>query len=577
MVSPFWALRLALLLLAGARVASGGDSVDLGTIADVMAAREEATLPFRLSYRVVETFRGAPWPPGCIAGDLARARDKSVLRISMILTRPDAPRNKGARVRVLWKWDGVREYHITQKGTDGDIWHGTVSTVRAWKVVCSPEDFSLSDGRTWYSDFLRRPSARVLEGENASHGLLRVIADRYFPCTTVLEAPIELWLDPKKGYLPRKVIFYRRVSEPPRASARGVLAIDNRVFEPYVWRAVLEDTPCGKGWLASRATERTGESRREMVLDQSRLRHGRAVTPLDFEAPETVDAKILDETAPGPSVRSFTVTDKRLAQIIDRVRADRSSLRVERPLPSSPRPWLTWLLAGLGVALGTASVFIGNLRIHRSWKRGLLSLVLLLAASTGSVAGDDDFPSGQASVRLQALRRCGSNCVFVALRHFGKDVTLRAVQDAIESASRTEVTDAQTLAAMRKALEDNGLHTRPIRASIETIAKLDYPALVFLPPRRSGVGHFVYAYRDDRGHGRIVDPPQLPQDLTTAPPDERFVSLLISSAPIREERVGVRDVLLLIGVFASGFCVGRFTAAATLRRSPRRGAAPPCG
>jgi ABC-type bacteriocin/lantibiotic exporter with double-glycine peptidase domain len=99
-------------------------------------------------------------------------------------------------------------------------------------------------------------------------------------------------------------------------------------------------------------------------------------------------------------------------------------------------------------------------------------------------------------VRQLDAQDCGAACLAMVCRHFGRDVSLNFIRQAVGTSA-----DGTTLRGLQRGGEEVGVAIRAIKSSPETVADLPLPAILHW-----GGNHWVVLYAVEENEVRIADP-----------------------------------------------------------------------
>ena len=118
-----------------------------------------------------------------------------------------------------------------------------------------------------------------------------------------------------------------------------------------------------------------------------------------------------------------------------------------------------------------------------------------LTASDGNVARAKRIRSFPHMYQLDAMD-CGAASLAMVCRHFGRNVSIGRVREAVHTA-----TDGTSLAGITRGAQELGLDSRSVRASKTRLDEVPLPAIVHWRGN-----HWVVLYAVNDGHVRVADP-----------------------------------------------------------------------
>jgi hypothetical protein len=249
------ALRaLALLLLAVPAVAQ-----DVAELAAQAAAREEATFPFAVDYRV-----------GTIAA-------KYACRGSARTWRTDG--------EIWMRFDRWWLHARHEPDASYTRWRGTMDRTIHFPVAPIPAQLGLEHDLRLCSEYLRHESARVVREERlGAFPCVVVLVDWLVENGTEILHPMGLWLSTEHGAYPVQLIVYERDADPD-ADHPGRITLPDGVFAPRLRCRVEELAAAGGAWFPLRGTVAVDGMETELVMDEATLRLGDDVTDDDLDPP----------------------------------------------------------------------------------------------------------------------------------------------------------------------------------------------------------------------------------------------------------------------------------------------------
>lgn len=246
---------LALLLLAVPAVAQ-----DVADLAARAAAREEATYPFAVRYRVGDT----------IADYASRGSERT--------WRADG--------EIWMRFDRFWLHARYEPDASYTKWRGTMDRSIHWyPVVPTPDQLGLEYDLELCSSYLRHESAHVLRTERVGDlDCVVVLLDWLDEHGTEILHPMALWLATEREAYPVQLVVYGRDPDPD-ADNPDRLRLPDGTFAPRVRCVVTELFQAGDTWFPARGTVETDGETAELVIDPATLRLGRDVTDDDFDPP----------------------------------------------------------------------------------------------------------------------------------------------------------------------------------------------------------------------------------------------------------------------------------------------------
>jgi len=281
---------------------SAADDPAPADIAARMAAREQATGPYALDYRVRLEWDGKVDWNGAYEGAFATDGVNSLRRLRTFtgvgLSLPDrnAPRERfGVQETLVARRPAFDLYLYRMLDPKATAWKGVLERRWTGNRNFSPEDFGLRFLEQPVSSFVAQPTARVAGREEVDgRRCVVVLAELGSDPATPPLGPVAFWLAEEIGYFPVQWALYSPGAGPV-AEGSKTLEIDGRSYVSRFVSVVAEVAPAGAGWIATKARQilasraGSGPGLVTMEADAGSLRTGAMVTASDVDLP--VDIK----------------------------------------------------------------------------------------------------------------------------------------------------------------------------------------------------------------------------------------------------------------------------------------------
>jgi len=356
--------RLVLAVAVAVPRASAEELPRVSVIANVMAAREEATSPYWLRYKVVERRAGHIYWAFTFNGSVYRDRTTLIRRLKKFAHHPkrggvfdqDAHTVMDS-IAVLAK--GTAPFQLWRPEASQDsVWHGASGSRQLPTIdgYWTPARFGLHLAGKAYSEYVRGPSSRVV-------GRVRL---GQFDCIEVYTdlrdgsgmppAPLVLWLSEAHGYYPIQIALYIDVRVGNRYVEGKVLRVERETYKPKMLMITEKLIAVGPGWLTSRGRKPSllRESHGEMTLevDEPTLRYGDAIDKKCYSLADVNRAVVVGAFGGHYVIGSgpHDVSPDRLRELAKTVRGESLGL-YRAPIDKRTNPWV---LVSIAVCSGLA-------------------------------------------------------------------------------------------------------------------------------------------------------------------------------------------------------------------------------